>query len=740
VSRYKGLPSRNLAIAIREYAPGAEIVLDGRVFQSAGVSLHWHNLNADSNEAQKMDLAWRCGVCGELGYEDSLIGTDELLCTNNECNAPITLSNTRRVLQPAGFVTDAYQPASNNINHQKFIPVEPAWVFVKADKTPLPNPALGMMAYGPEGQVFHHSSGEQGAGFALCMTCGRADSMLAKGEFPVGLSPSGQHYPPRPGKEDKDQNNKRLPCQGSGSIMGNISLGAKSFTDVFELTLRHPVSGEYIADNGQGIAIAMTLAVALRLALAEILGVSASELGYATRPSKLQNGQAIRIIQLYDVISGGAGFASSAPLHVERLLKLMVRKLNCKHCETGCSECLLDSQTRHDHDTLDRQRALEWLGNGFEHYVGLADADKLSLEDGQYEPGSLENVLRRLINEGATRLTLFASGEAGDWDLDAPQFRRALQNYILTDGVMVDLVVPAGLTDEDVLHDLASLQLLGVNVGYHTTAHIDCVAGQVLKGGVLHTLATRSRVATLPGTGWHQSDELVVLSKIAPAVMWEPMSLTHAPNVGAKDLQIHDELNGPLLRFGERFWDLVSEQNSQIAELLEAERITKLIYSDRYIQNPAVVTILGSLLMHVKDRLTDDATAQVRTLFKAGRSQGQKAFDDWVDQDDFEFFASKWLSAMVGKNVDFCVEASNRDIPHHRKLLLEFESGRCLKVRFDQGVAYWRVRFGSHRDMWFDFDRPVEDQVMQMAAVIDTAQVQNSEQKWATDVLVELQR
>ena len=184
-------------------------------------------------------------------------------------------------------------------------------------------------------------------------------------------------------------------------------------------------------------------------------------------------------------------------------------------------------------------------------------------------------------------------------------------------------MLPAGITDEDVLQDLSNLERLGVNVGYCNTPHNDHFAAQILKGGVLHTLATRSRVATLPGTGWHQSDELVVLSKMAPAVMWELMSLSPAANVGAKDLQIHDELNGPLLRFGERFWDLVSEQNSQIAELLEAERITKLIYSDRYIQNPAVVTILGSLLMHVKDRLTEDATAQVRTLFKAGRSQGQ---------------------------------------------------------------------------------------------------------------------
>ncbi|MBO1929823.1 hypothetical protein J4731_22505 [Providencia rettgeri] len=57
VSRYKGLPSRNLSVAIREYAPGAEIILDGRVFRSAGVSLHWHNINADTNEAQRLDRA-----------------------------------------------------------------------------------------------------------------------------------------------------------------------------------------------------------------------------------------------------------------------------------------------------------------------------------------------------------------------------------------------------------------------------------------------------------------------------------------------------------------------------------------------------------------------------------------------------------------------------------------------------------------------------------------------------------
>ncbi|MNP38288.1 hypothetical protein D3C76_1317940 [compost metagenome] len=125
-------------------------------------------------------------------------------------------------------------------------------------------------------------------------------------------------------------------------------------------------------------------------------------------------------------------------------------------------------------------------------------------------------------------------------------------------------------------------------------------------------------------------------------------------------------------------------------------------------------------------------------MFKSGRQQGRKAYDDWSSQEDFEFFTSKWLSVMVGQAVDLTVEASNRDVPHRRRLDLEFEDGRTLKVRFDQGIAYWQVRFRSHSDMWFDFDLAVQDQLMHMAKVVETARVQNSEQKWSTDVLVEL--
>ena len=448
MSRYKGLPSRNLAVAIREYAPGSEIVLDGRVFRSAGVSLQWHNINADCNEAQKLDIAWRCDVCGELGYEENLAKSDELTCTNKLCQAAIKTTSTRQVLQPAGFVTDCYESASNDIHHQKFIPVEPSWVFVDAESNALPNPLLGSMSYGIDGQVFHHSAGEFGTGYSLCLSCGRAESMNALGEYPKNLSPSGTHYPPRPSKEDKSDDNKRLACQGSGSLLPGISLGAKSYTDVFELILRHPVRSEYIAGKGD-VIIATTLAIALRNSLASILGISASELGYSTRPLKLESGESVRAIQLFDTISGGAGFATSASMHIEKLLKNMVETLKCQHCETGCNECLLDSQTRHDHERIDRSKALAWLGEDFENYVELTEEDKLGFDDGAYSPGSIENNLRSLINDGASKITLWARGDENEWDLLAPQFSKALHNYILTDEVAVELVVPSGIIDKE---------------------------------------------------------------------------------------------------------------------------------------------------------------------------------------------------------------------------------------------------------------------------------------------------
>lgn len=741
VARYKGLPSRNLAIAIREYAPGAEIVLDGRVFRSAGISLHWHSLGNERREAQKFNIAWRCDACGQQGYTEGVESAEGLMCSNDRCQAPIKQANLRKVLQPSGFVTDAYAPVSNDIQAQKFIPVEPPWVFVSAPTSPLPNPALGTMASSTEGQVFHHTAGEHGTGFALCLTCGRAESMLANHTFPATLSPDKNHYPPRPSKGDNGRNEGRQHCPGSGTLQEGIVLGVAAFTDVFELTLRHPASGEYLSDTSEGLSIALTLAVAARAGLARILGISANELGYATRPARLDGGESVRVIQLFDAISGGAGFASSAPLYVEQLLKGMVRQLDCPHCETGCGECLLDSVTRHDADKLNRKLAAEWLGPTFVRHVGLPDEDKLSLADGRYAPGTLSKVLHRLVNQGAKCIVLIGGGDPADWDLSAPQFQRDVLTYRQGDDLDVTLVVPSAIKGDELVVDLHALTRVGVRVSTCANLSNPHLVAQILSPGRVVTLATRDQQGSTPGPEWHQDSALVVASESIKPLELKPLAFPKLNDGLAgtgliAELKVSSELDGPLLQFGERFWSLISARVGQASRLLATEKIRSLHYTDRYLQSPTLVALLGSMLRHFKGRFIKGAKVDVRTAFRAAHRNESRIFDDWVDQKDFISFATKWLSAVAGTNVNLVVASSNREIAHHRTLEIEFEQGQRLVVRLDQGFGYWQVRFASPANRWFDFNVAADDQLMQLARVVEAAKAKGSSEQFATPIVV----
>src|SRR5690606_8502036 len=68
-TRYKSKPSRNLAMALSEYAPGSSIVMDGKVFKSGGVALNWQIPDDDAGivENQLFRTAWKCKTCGQVG-------------------------------------------------------------------------------------------------------------------------------------------------------------------------------------------------------------------------------------------------------------------------------------------------------------------------------------------------------------------------------------------------------------------------------------------------------------------------------------------------------------------------------------------------------------------------------------------------------------------------------------------------------------------------------------------------
>lgn len=746
ISRYKGLPSRNLAIAIREYAPGADIVLDGRVFRSAGVSLHWHNIAAVSNEAQKFDLAWRCDRCGELGYEDGVANVDSLICSNSRCGAEIKSSNIKKVLVPAGFVTDAYESTTNNVEHQKYIPVQQPWVIVKnAPEVALPDPALGSMRSGPDGMVFHHSDGEFKTGYAVCMQCGRAHSMDKHGEYPHELNTAREHKSPRPSKEDRYEENGRPQiayCDGQGALQTHITLGAHSKTDVFELVLRQPESNEYLIDdgeNGKNRSVALTLAVALRFALASKLGISASELGFGTRPAQI-DGRSVLVIQLYDELSGGAGFASSAPEYIEDLLLEMAKRLQCSHCDTACSECLLDSSTRHHHDRLNHVAAAAWLGEHFSRRIQLPESEQL-LPEAKYQPRSIEGVIQKGIREGATKLTVCLNGAQDDWDLSARQFRKAIHNYLLVDDIQVDLILPDDIQSKELQEDLLALKAVGAQLRNRNLATDSAVVAQLEFSNKVLSIAASESGASAPGEQWHQSGGLTLVSDVLGKLDtleldtsgWSESKLEGAASV--KNLEIRSELDGNLRNFGTRFWNYLSEKVEGLSTYLNSDGISvvAMSYTDRYLQSPAYIFMLTSILAPIASKLDAGKNGSLKTLFKMKDRSGYLMFHDWAEDDHFEEFTKAWLSDQCGVSFDLDVVNTNREIPHHRKLEINFPDGQILIVRFDQGVGYWRVEGNTK----FDFSEDVDYLVNTTKDRIGMLKVRSSE-SWATDISVEI--
>lgn len=104
------------------------------------------------------------------------------------------------------------------------------------------------MRFGHEGSVFHHSSGEHEAGYAVCMACGRAESMLAIDQIPKELQPDKSHRPVgglAGSRKDRD-------CSGE-SVKANLHLGYQIRTDVLEVFLRNPLTGEWLPDTPEGV-------------------------------------------------------------------------------------------------------------------------------------------------------------------------------------------------------------------------------------------------------------------------------------------------------------------------------------------------------------------------------------------------------------------------------------------------------------------------------------------------------
>lgn len=720
--RWRGFPSRGIEIAIREYAPGAEIVLSGKVYQSGGVTLNWHkpaNIEA-ANEVQALRWSWFCKSCGVGGTSPRRPET---------CSACGSESLKQdRYLQPAGFAVDLRFQPHNDVSKLVTMPFREPRLAVRAGIwRSFPNPRLGRFRYSNDGSILNHNSGRLDHGFAVCLRCGRAAEETNEHQLPVEFQKPHKRL-----RGGKDKSGDSV-CEGSNqgyALQRSIWLAVERTTSLFELQFNDAETEQPLANE----SIARSIGFALREALARALGIQEREIGVAVQSVRLHSGQQAASIFLFDTASQGAGYVEFMESHLEEVARAAVAVLDCPNgCDAACHGCLLSWDSQHHIKSLNRHHAGEFLRAWMpglvlppeRKYLGAASA---------IEYRSAEAGLRHFVEStGSSHVQIFARMESGGWTPHEWPLLGILQRWAL-DFKKIDLVIPR--TELTEIREAAGTLLASI-VRLHPSFNVLAIDHANDLGGGASLLAAASvgnrwcywaaqQPVLAPGMEWGfaegpivhcEMDQLALEAKVVDAIDLQPVQ----PALGLQALQITQELDGDIKTFGERFWSHLSARSKGLDEFLRGGSLTSINYSDRYVRSPLQVALLGSCIAAICTRQSEPLRVVVTTDSRVESTRESYAcHHNWSASQTRDDVLRLYVENITGRAVRI-ESGDTRALPHARHMTLTRNDSAEFILRLDEGLGCWRTS-GMQS---FDFAQRPEAQCRDIGRIRTKVEIAN---------------
>lgn len=701
--------SRELHQAIREYAPGAEVVIDGLVWQSEGVLPAW-SAEKDASRLEDLRTLWDCTACHGFGLTAA-----EAPAACPDCGA-VTVTSAK-VLRPAGFLTaKAPHTGYEALAHAPFL--APKVSAGRGEWTALPDASAGRFRHDPEGTVVSRSSGAHGGGFAVCMDCGRAEPMeQAQAGMDAPLPERMRRHLPlaRARKTSLTQDGR---CPGGYTaphrVQRHVHLAQSTRTDVFELQLRVATP-----------AAALALAAALRESLAETLGVESDEIGVSSGASgqAVAGGRTPVSVWLHDRAAGGAGLVGrlrEADV-LARLLERAAERLDCpEECVVGCPVCILQPDLSQKDLTIDRRGGLA-LARSLVATLDLPEGLRVWGAESRYLGGGLAHAIDDLRRGGAlSRVTLFLHGAPSDWDLSVWPMARRL-GALAEQGVAVDIA----LTDSALTH--AGFDL-GVKLSLHRMASharlirvgslpmaggLPVLAHVETKPNLLRGVAQGASDETAPGADWGAgaSGPLVIgpVSETpagavisAKKLMELGIGTGHVLTAGAK-------LDGSATGFGLRFWNWLEKALPLEIAAMRTLGVAELRYSDRYLLTPVTLLLLAEAVLSMP------GAAKAKVAVDLAPS-GDRGGEPWRVYDGFAHDGDRRavLAALMPK-ARITLALHRNDLPHRREFAFALTDGRRFRLLLDQGFGVWRA---TGADLRHDFGANPESQAIKLQRAV----------------------
>jgi ATP-dependent helicase YprA (DUF1998 family) len=702
----RGGATRELHQAIREYAPGSEVVIDGLVYQSEGVRPAW-GANQDSSKLEDFQEMWDCGTCYAFGV--SVLGRPE--CCPDCGSVAIT---ARKILRPAGFLT-AKAPHTG-YESLAFSPYVPPRVSAQGgDWVALPDPAAGRYRHDPAGLVLTRASGRLGGGFAVCLDCGRAAPMEEDYQGVAAPVPEGmvRHFPLARSRTTRLTSDGHCPggYTTPNRLQKHVHLAQTSHTDVFELQIPPP------ATEAQALAIA----AALREALCARLGVEIPEIGLASGPSVGADATKQVSAWLLDRASGGAGLVARLQ-EVELFTAVLAeaaRLLNCpEDCVNGCPSCILQPDLSLRDIRLDR-RGARALAEALILRLQIPETLQIFGPQTRSLGGALAPALDRLRRAGSlAQVVICLHGTPDIWDFQGWPMRVKLAALRAT-GIAVEVMLPrpalthAGfdLSVKLALYRIAQHARITLTETAPLAGGLPVVAMLADSAGVWRGVAVQVAGEAQAGESWAMGSLGAVLigpqGKLATASSLSMEKLFEFGTGNGRVLNPEGDLDGPVSGFGRRFWSWIGKTALLEVEAMKAVGVTRVGYSDRYLLTPITLALLAETIKAMPG--LGMATVHV-DLAPNGGSLRSRDFPKIFDGYDDDRARQQTLAALLPR-AQLRMVAHRSDLPHRRELALTLSDGRLYRMIFDQGFGGMRA---EGRDLRHDFRASPEVQAAKL--------------------------
>lgn len=344
--------------ALQEYVPGTSLLVGGKKVTSRGLLKHWTGANLD----ESLGLTGRFAECqnGHFYYE---VASELQRCPS--CGAGPGSDGIRKLLLPThGFSSAAWDKPRYSTEVERVGQVLRGTVSFagrNAEKV-MPEPEFAGIAgltcwYREDGEILVYNPGERGKGFAICLSCGYADSEKKDGKGNVDLPEGFKSHARLDDSKGKNQCARR---EEDLNTMRNQFLAARETTDVLMLDFSETLFNR--ADK----ALGETLAQALLIAGADLLQLDSRELGMMLVPAG--DGGAGLGLAFYDNLPGGAWHVRALKEQGREWLEkarqvLYVDEAHHARCHTMCLDCILnfEAQDQAYSTRLTRRDAINYL-------------------------------------------------------------------------------------------------------------------------------------------------------------------------------------------------------------------------------------------------------------------------------------------------------------------------------------------------------------------------------------------